>query len=192
MGLKEILKNLGYTDEQIKTVMDAMAENKLHVSSVENPEEAIRRLQEEKAVLEEENARLQKNSGEKVDPADKSAMEEIKALKEAVQQGKVNTKLIVELTKAHALDVDYLLYQAEKTGAMKGIKVDDNGNVAGVEELVENLKKSHAGQFEPAAPANGAAMVRTGIKKLENAAQVEDVPQTLEEAIAQKYSGEEE
>ena len=31
MGLKEILKNLGYTDEQIKAVIDAMTENKLHV-----------------------------------------------------------------------------------------------------------------------------------------------------------------
>ncbi len=192
MGLKEILKNLGYTDDQIKAVMDAMAENKLHVSPVENPEEMIRQLQEEKAALEGENAKLQKTSGKQAASADKSAAEEIKALKEAVQQGKINTKLIVELTKAHALDVDYLMYQAEKTGAMKGIKIDDNGNVAGVEELVENLKKSHAGQFEAAVPANGAAMTRTGIKKLENAAQVDNVPQTLEEAIAQKYSGEEE
>ncbi len=192
MGLKEMLKNLGYTDEQIKTIIDAMAENKLHVSSVDNPEDMIKQLQEEKAALEGENAKLQKDSGGKVDPADKSAAEEIKALKETIQQGKINTKLIVELTKAHALDVDYLMYQAEKTGAVKDIKVDDSGNVSGVEELVENLKKSHAGQFEPAASANGAAMVRTGIKKLENAAQAEDVPQTLEEAIAQKYSGEEE
>ena len=53
MGLKEILKNLGYTDEQIKAVIDAMTENKLHVSSVENPEDTIRQLQEEKAALEE-------------------------------------------------------------------------------------------------------------------------------------------
>lgn len=192
MGLKEILKNLGYTDEQIKTVMDAMTENKLHVSSVENPEEAIRQLQEEKAALEGENAKLQKTPGKQADPDGQSAAEEIRKLKEAIQQGQINTRLIVELTKAHALDVDYLMYQAEKTGAVKGIKVDENGNVSGVEELVANLKKSHAGQFEPAAPANGAAMVRTGIKKLDNAAQAEDVPQTLEEAIAQKYSGEEE
>lgn len=192
MGLKEILKNLGYTDEQIKAVIDAMTENKLHVSSVENPEEAIRLLQEEKTALEGEYAKLQKASGRQADPDGQSAAEEIKKLKETIQRGKIDTKLIVELTKAHALDVDYLMYQAEKAGAMKGIKVDDNGNVSGVEELVENLKKSHAGQFEPAAPANGAAMVRTGIKKLDNTAQAEDVPQTLEEAIAQKYSGEEE
>lgn len=192
MGLKEILKNLGYTDEQIKAVIDAMTENRLHVSSVENPEDTIRQLQEEKAALEGENAKLQKSPDRQTDPAGQSAAEEIRKLKETIQQGKINTKLIVELTKAHALDVDYLMYQAEKTGAVKGIKVDDNGNVSGVEELVESLKKSHAGQFEAASRENGAAMKRTGIKKLENAAQAEDVPQTLEEAIAQKYSGEEE
>lgn len=192
MGLKEILKNLGYTDEQIKAVIDAMTENKLHVSSVENPEDTIRQLQEEKAALEGENAKLQKSPDRQTDPAGQSAAEEIRKLKETIQQGKINTKLIVELTKAHALDVDYMMYQAEKTGAVKGIKVDDNGNVSGVEELVENLKKSHSGQFEVAAQENGAAMKRTGIKKLENSAQAEDVPQTLEEAIAQKYSGEEE
>lgn len=192
MGLKEILKNLGYTDEQIKAVIDAMTENKLHVSSVENPEDTIRQLQEEKAALEGENAKLQKSPDRQTDPAGQSAAEEIRKLKETIQQGKINTKLIVELTKAHALDVDYMMYQDEKTGAVKGIKVDDNGNVSGVEELVENLKKSHSGQFEVAAQENGAAMKRTGIKKLENAAQAEDVPQTLEEAIAQKYSGEEE
>lgn len=192
MGLKEILKNLGYTDEQIKAVIDAMTENKLHVSSVENPEDTIRQLQEEKAALEGENAKLQKSPDRQTDPAGQSAAEEIRKLKETIQQGKINTKMIVELTKAHALDVDYMMYQAEKTGAVKGIKVDDNGNVFGVEELVENLKKSHSGQFEVAAQENGASMKRTGIKKLENAAQAEDVPQTLEEAIAQKYSGEEE
>lgn len=192
MGLKEILKNLGYTDEQIKAVIDAMTENKLHVSSVENPEDTIRQLQEEKAALEGEKAKLQKSPDRQTDPVGQSAAEEIRKLKETIQQGKINTKLIVELTKAHALDVDYLMYQAEKTGAVKGIKVDDNGNVFGVEELVENLKKSHSGQFEVAAQENGASMKRTGIKKLENAAQAEDVPQTLEEAIAQKYSGEEE
>ena len=159
---------------------------------MENPEDTIRQLQEEKAALEGEKAKLQKSPDRQTDPVGQSAAEEIRKLKETIQQGKINTKLIVELTKAHALDVDYLMYQAEKTGAVKGIKVDDNGNVFGVEELVENLKKSHSGQFEVAAQENGASMKRTGIKKLENAAQAEDVPQTLEEAIAQKYSGEEE
>lgn len=188
MDLKVILKNLGYTDEQIKAVIDAMAENKLHVSSVENPEETIKQLQEEKAKLEAESAKHKKASEKKNDPTDTTTAEEIRNLQETIRQGKIDTQLIVELTKARALDVDYLMYQIEKSGARKDIKIDDNGKISGVGEIVENLKKSHASQFETVTQPG----VRTGIKKLEKTNPVDDVPQTLEEAIAQKFSGDEE
>lgn len=188
MDLKAILKNLGYTDEQIKAVIDAMAENKLHVSSVENPEETIKQLQDEKAKLEAENAEQKKAAGKKTDLPDTTTAEEIKKLQETIRQGKIDTQLIVELTKARAMDVDYLMYQIEKSGARKDIKIDDDGKMTGVTELVENMKKSYASQFETVAPSG----VRTGVKKLEKTTPVDDVPQTLEEAIAQKFSGDEE
>lgn len=187
MDLKAILKKQGYTDEQIKAVMDELAANKLYVSSVENPEEAIRKLQEEKA-------RLQEDAKKKpADSSDASAAEEIKKLQETVRQGRINTQMIVALTKAHAADVDYLMYQAEKTGEIKKIKVDDDGKVTGVDELVESLKKNHAGQFEDPKPDTGQ-FVRAGIKKLEtgNPADDETAPQSLEEAYARMYSGDEE
>ncbi len=185
MDLKAILKKQGYTDEQIKAVMDELATNKLYVSSVENPEEAIRKLQEEKTKLQEDAKK------KPADLPDASAAEEIKKLQETVRQGRINTQLIVALTKAHAADVDYLMYQAEKTGEIKKVKVDDDGKVTGVDELVANLKKSHAGQFaEP--QSNADPLVRTGIKKLETGDADDVTPQTLEEAIAQKYAGDEE
>lgn len=190
MGLKEMLKKQGYTDEQIKAIMDGMAENKLHISSVENADETIKQLQEEKAKLQDENAKLQESS-KKTDPSDLAAADEIAKLREAVNQGKINTSVIVALTKANAADVDYLMYQAEKTGAIKDVKIDDSGKVTGVDELVEGLKKSHAGQFTAPAAAE-PAMVRVGVKKLENTDPADDTPQTLAEAIAQKYSGDEE
>lgn len=185
MDLKTILKKQGYTDEQTKAVMDELSANKLYVSSVENPGEAIRKLEEEKSKLEEDAKK--KPEGQ----SDATAAEEIRKLQETVRQGRINTQLIVALTKAHAADVDYLMYQAEKTGEIKNIKVDDDGKVTGVEELVANLKKNHAGQFaEP--QTNTDPLVRTGIKKLETSNAGDDEPQTLEEAIAQKYSGVEE
>ena len=52
MDLRAILKKQGFTDDQIKAVMDEMSANKLYVSSVEDPEETIRKLQEEKGKLE--------------------------------------------------------------------------------------------------------------------------------------------
>lgn len=190
MDLKGILSAQGYTDGQIKAIIDAMGSNKLHVSSVENPEEMIKKLREENARLEGENAKLQKRPSRQAEEPGTSAAEEIRALRDAVRQEKINAKLIVELTKARAADVDYMLYKAEKTGAMAGIKVDEGGNVTGVEELVAGLKKSYAGQFGDSVQT-AAPMVRTGIKKLDNTVLAEDVPRTLEEAYAQKYSSEE-
>lgn len=192
MDLRAVLKEQGYTDEQIKAVMDAMSANRLYVSSVENPEETITRLQEEKEKLEED-AKQQKAAGEQAALPDTTAAEEIRKLQETVRQGQINTQLIVALTKAHAADVDYLMYQAEKTGEISKVRIGDDGKVTGVDELVDSLKKNHAGQFED--PGTDAGQfVRAGIKKLEtgDVAGDAEAPQTLEEAIARKYSGDEE
>lgn len=192
MDLRAVLKEQGYTDEQIKAVMDAMSANRLYVSSVENPEETITRLQEEKEKLEED-AKQQKAAGEQAALPDTTAAEEIRKLQETVRQGQINTQLIVALTKAHAADVDYLMYQAEKTGEISKVRIGDDGKVTGVDELVDSLKKNHAGQFED--PGTDAGQfVRAGIKKLETGDVSGDdaAPQTMEEAFARMYSGDEE
>lgn len=191
MDLKAILKKQGYTDEQIKAVMDEMSANKLYVSSVEKPEEAIRKLQEEKTKLEEAAKKQSAKEGA-VDPDAVSAIEEIKKLQETVRKGKIDTQLIVALTKANAADVDYLMYQAEKSGEMQNIKVDDSGKVTGVDELVASLKKNYAGQFEDP-KTDAGQLVRAGIKKLETGDPADDeaAPQSLEEAYARMYSGDE-
>lgn len=187
MDLKAILKKQGYTDDQIKIIMDELAANKLYVSSVENPEETIKKLEKEKAKLEEDAKKKPD------DQLDTTAAEEIKKLQETVRQGRINTQLIVALTKAHAADVDYLMYQAEKTGDIKKIQIDEDGKVTGVDELVASLKRNHAGQFEDSGHDAGQ-LVRGGIKKLETGDVSGDdaAPQTMEEAFARMYSGDEE
>lgn len=179
MNLRAILKEQGYTDEQIKAITDAMSANKLYVTSVEEPEAVIKTLQEEKKQLEE---------AAKQQEPDASAAEEIRKLQETVRQGKINTQLILALTKANASDVDYMMYQAEKTGEIKKLQVGEDGKVTGVDELVADLKKSHAAQFVDL-QTRTEPLIRTGIKKLESGTDDEAAPQSLEEAIAQKYSG---
>lgn len=182
MDLKAILKEQGYTDEQIKAITDAMAKNKLYVSSVENPEDEIKKLQEEKVQLEE---------AAKQQEPDATAAEEIKKLQETVRQGKINAQLILALTKANASDVDYMMYQAEKTGEIKKLQVGEDGKVTGVDELVADLKKNHAAQFADP-QTETAPLIRTGIKKLDLGTDDEAAPQSLEEAIAQVYPGDKE
>ncbi|MCM1304576.1 MAG: hypothetical protein NC305_13340 [Lachnospiraceae bacterium] len=185
MDLEKILKEQGYTEEQIRAVLGAMAANRLHVSSVEKPEETIRQLQEEKKKLEKDKEELQKAAGASSSGHSEETAAEISRLRETVHKAQVDLQLVKALTRANAADVDYMIYQAEKSGGMKGIKVNEDGSVSGVEELVEGLKKDFATHFSQ---PKEQELVRTGIKKLENTANVDDAPRTLEEAIAQKLS----
>lgn len=186
MDLKGLLKSQGYTDEQIQAVLSAMKENGIYASSVENPDETIKKLQEDN-----EQLKAAKNDSQKPSEGDASAGELIKQLQDEVRRSRLETAAIIGLTRAGAVDVDYLMYKAEKSGELQKLKLDENGNVAGADELVGSLKKNYAAQFaetsgQPATP------VRTGIKKLEEAAAADEEPQTLEEAIALKLSGENE
>lgn len=179
MGLKEILKKQGYSDEQIQTVLNAMKENGIFTSSVENPEETIKKLQEENETLQSSRE-------------DTGAVEEVKKLKETIQKDRRDTAMIIALTKAEAADVDYLMYLAERSGSLEKLKVEEAGKVSGAEELVEDLKKNYAGQFPAEGKQQEGKLIRTGVKKLENQTDNTMEPQTLEEAIAQKLSGENE
>lgn len=183
MGLKGILKNQGYTDEQIQAVLDAMKENGIYASSVENPEETINKLQEDYEHLKTEHDNLKKSNKDNA-----SASETIKKLQNEVNRGKIETAAIIELTKAGALDVDYLMFKAEKSGEFQKLNMDENGKVTGIDELVSSLKKNHAAQFMDSQKQQN--MQRAGIKKLEDTQIPDDEPKTLEEAIAQKISGE--
>lgn len=184
MDLKQILKNQGNTDEQIRAVLNAMKENGVYTSSVENPDETIRKLQEDNKQLSAEKDNPQKQGKDDV-----SAVETIKKLQDEIHKSKIETAAIIGLTKAGALDVDYLMYKAEKSGELKNLKVDENGMVAGTEELVGSLMKNYAVQFKKTSEQQEIP-VRTGIKKLERTEAPDDEPATLEEAIAQKFSEE--
>lgn len=204
MDLKEILKKLGYTDEQISAVMAELQKNSLAVTAKEDAGAETKKLQEELTALKAENSALkeaQKNAaGTKKEPdAAKAGQDagntseaaaELKKLREQMEAERIRAAAVLELTKAHAQDVDYMMYLAEKDGSLKGLKIGDDGKVAGAAELVDTLKKAHAAQFTAEQVGSGS-LTRTGIKKLEGQAGQETEPETLEEAIAQKYAEEE-
>lgn len=182
MGLKELLKNLGYADEKIQEILNAMKENNVYTSSIKDPDETIKKLQKDYGDLKTENDDLKKS---KKDNA--SAGETISRLQDEIRKSKIETAAIMELAKAGAADVDYLMFKAEKSGELQKLKVDESGKVVGAQELADSLKKSYAAQFT-AQTKGQDALVRTGIKKLEKEDIPDDAPKTLEEAITQKYS----
>jgi len=203
MDLKEMLKKLGYTDEQISAVMAELQKNNLSVTAKDDAGADTKKLQDELSALKAENSALkeaQKNAAgtQKASDAAKAGQDagkasetaaELKRLREQMEAERIRAAAVLELTKAHAQDVDYMMYLAEKDGSLKGLKIGDDGKVAGAAELVDTLKKAHAAQFT--AEQSAGSLTRTGIKKLEGQGGQDAEPETLEEAIAQKYAEEE-
>ena len=190
MDLEQILKEQGYTEAQIKAILDAMAASKLYVSAVEKPEDTIRQLQEEKVKLEKEKAALEKTAESQTSEKPGETAAEISKLQETLKKAQVNLQLVKALTKANAVDVDYMIYQAERSGKLNDVKLEDDGSVSGMDVLVEGLKKDFSAHFT-AKQDNAPGLVRTGIKKLDEQVAADDTPQTLEEAIAQRMNAEE-
>lgn len=182
MDLKQMLKNLGYTDEQIQAVLNAMRENGIYTSTVENPDETINELQRKYDGLMEKHNTLQSTKKD-----DLAAGKTIEKLQNEIRKGKIETAAIIELIKEGAADVDYLMFKAERTGELQKLKVDENGKVVGASELADSLKKNYASQFSKPASQQDP-LIRTGIKKLDEAELPDNEPKTLEEAIAQKFS----
>lgn len=204
MDLKTMLKQLGYTDEQISAIVAEMQKNNLTVTAgTEDAGNAeTKKLQTELAALKAENEALREaqkkggntskeDNGAKKDQGSNASevAAEVKRLREQMEAERIRAAAVLELTKAHAQDVDYMMYLAEKEGSLKGLKLGEDGKVSGAAELVDSLKKAHAAQFT--SESGTGTFVRTGIKKLEGQTGQETEPATLEEAIAQKYAEEE-
>lgn len=203
MGLKEMLKQLGYTDEQISAITAEMQKNNLTVTAgTEDAGNAeTKKLQMELAALKAENEALREaqkkggdtskeDNGAKKDQGSTATSNalEVKKLREQMEAERIRAAAVLELTKAHVQDVDYMMYLAEKDGSLKELKLGEDGKVTGASELVDALKKAYAAQFTP--ETGTGTFVRTGIKKLEGQTGQETEPTTLEEAIKQKYDEE--
>lgn len=111
-------------------------------------------------------------------------------MREEVKKTKLAAVAMISLTKAGAKDVDYLMYKAENDGELQKLNVGEDGKINGVDEMVSGLQKNYAAYFVDA-DKDKETLVRAQVKKLEVGQMPDEEPQTLEEAIAQKYSGEE-
>lgn len=73
---------------------------------------------------------------------------EIANLKKENTDLKTENALKFALAKAGAVDVDYLVFKAKEKGE---IKLDDDGGIKGVEDLISSLKTQHPVMFEASA-----------------------------------------
>lgn len=197
MTLQEILKSQGLSDEQIEKVIGEMKQNKVFTTSLEN---ADIRYNELKSKLDTKTAEhteatnlietLKKNNenNESLQGQVTEYESKIAQLNNELEQTKIDAAIKVALYGAKATDVDYLLFKLKEKG--EEIKLDDKGNVKGIEEMITSLKTQHPNQFDSAI-VNKKKIDENKLPN-QNDNDGKDTPSSLADAIKQSYENKDE
>lgn len=154
MNFTEILKAQGLTDEQIVKVSAEMKSNKIYLASEENLDVRYQKLKLESDQLNQELAKsqaliteLQKgNKGnEELQSKVKGYEDEIANLKKANEKQRVESALDRVLLEANVQDVDYVKFKIREKGTE--LKLDEQGNLTGVKDMLDALKVQLPNQF---------------------------------------------
>ena len=168
MTLQEILKAQGLSDEQITKVIGEMKQNKIFTAGEENLDVRYGKLKTDHDALTAKHsesekliAELQKASKDNESIQTKIAEYEstIARQNEEIQKTKVESALKVALLGAKALDVDYLAYKVKEKGELK---LDDKGEIKGIDDLITELKTQLPSQFETTSRGNQVEEHRLG------------------------------
>lgn len=154
MNFTEILKAQGLTDEQIVNVSAEMKSNKIYLASEENLDVRYNKLKLESEQANQELAKsqaliteLQKgNKGnEELQAKVKGYEDEIASLKKQNETQRVESALDRVLLEANVQDVDYVKFKIKEKGTE--LKLDEQGNLTGVQDMLDALKVQIPNQF---------------------------------------------
>ena len=154
MNFTEILKAQNLTDEQIVKISAEMKSNKIYLASEENLDVRYNKLKLESEQANQELAKsqaliteLQKgNKGnEELQAKVKGYEDEIASLKKANETQRVESALDRVLLEANVQDVDYVKYKIKEKGTE--LKLDEQGNLTGVKDMLDALKVQLPNQF---------------------------------------------
>lgn len=106
----------------------------------------------------------------------------VAALQKENAQLKIDKAVEIALleNKAKASDIDYLMFKIK--AEHKDLKLDDNGKVKGIDDIISGAKTSYAGNFETVAKKTYEP------NKLPKGEPTEAEPTSLVEAIAAQYN----
>ena len=161
MTLQEILKAKGLTDEDIKSIIGEMKQNKIFTASEENLDVRYGKLKTDHDNLTAEHkkstdliAELQKaTKGQEAVQGKITEYEAtIQKLQEEAVQAKTESALKIGLLSAgaKATDIDYLIFKMSHDADWKP-ELDDQGQVKGLDEKLKGLKTQFPNQFETSA-----------------------------------------
>lgn len=154
MTLAEILKSQGLTEEQIATITGEMKQNKIFTASEENLDVRYGKLKNDHEAITAKQAESDKLIAElqKANKGNEAIQQKISEYEatiaekdEELQKTKVESAVKVALLGAKAVDVDYLTFKLKEKGE---IKLDDQGNIKGIDDMLASLKTQYPSQFE--------------------------------------------
>lgn len=154
MTLKEILKSQGLNDEQIEKVLGEMKQNKIFTAGEENLDIRYNKLKTDHDTLTSQHSEatklieeLKKGSkgNEELQTKIKDYESQVETLQAELEKTKVESAVKVALLSAKAKDVDYLTFKLKEKGELK---LDDNGNIKGIDDMLAGLKTQFPTQFE--------------------------------------------
>lgn len=154
MTLQEILKSQGLTDEQIEKVTGEMKQNKIFLADEENLGIRYKKLKDDHDTLTKQHGEattlieeLKKGSkgNEQLQSKITAYETQVAELQSELEQTKIESAIKVALLSAKAVDVDYLTFKLKEKGE---IKLDDQGNIKGIDDMLAGLKTQFPTQFE--------------------------------------------
>ncbi|MBQ8982704.1 MAG: hypothetical protein IJ079_03870 [Lachnospiraceae bacterium] len=190
--MEELLKKLGYSEEQITAILQGMEEQKLTVLTAEEHEKLINHPDES-----EEHKKLQEDYN--TASAAKDALEAEKQTWESEKQAleseklklqndlkvlQIETQVKAELSKRHVKDVDYALYQINKAG---DLALDEDGKVVDLVAKIDAIQKNTPDNFA----SEDRVVIPKKPEKHDMDQEVMETPQNLKEAIQMEYSSRE-
>ena len=163
MTLQEILKAKGMTDEDIKSTIVEMKQNKIFTTSHENMDIRYPKLKTDYDNLTTQHGESTKLIEQlKAGTKDNEALQtkitnyeaQIATLNEQLKQERIDNAVKVALLEAKATDIDYMTFKLKEKGELE---LDENGRIKGIDDRLAGLKTQFPTQFE--APAGAKEVI---------------------------------
>lgn len=189
--MEELLKKLGYTPEQIKAILDEMANSKIYTSSEENADIRLKKLGDDIGLKDTEisdakklidDLKLTTKGNEDAQTKITDYETENNQLKEEnlaiKKENAIKFKLLEKGAKPE--DIDYLIFKIQNEN--KEIKYDEKEGLKGVD--FEEISKQYSNNFVSKEDGDVDVKELGKSDKLDND---NNEPKNLEEALKQHY-----
>ena len=188
MTLQEILKAKGLSDEDVKSIIGEMKQNKIFTASEENMDIRYSKLkgdfdnltaQHGEATTLIEQLKAGTKDSEKLQGQITAYETQVNELQEQLKKTQVEAAVKVALLGAKVTDIDYMTFRLNEKG---DLELDENGNIKGIDDKIAGLKTQYPTFFE--SKKDDSLIDPNPLPKPEDR---EDAPQTLADAIKANY-----